>query len=412
MALIRNLTAKLTSRFAGAKNDLQETGFTGYIPTLDGWRAVAILAVIFHHAMIPLLGVHPWLNFSEQGALGVDVFFALSGFLICSRLLDERAKSGFIDIKAFYLRRAFRILPPYLTYLAALAMMIPFGLGSRQLAEWISCLTFTRNYLPASLWTWKTGHFWSLSVEEHFYLIFPAVLILIGSSRMRRFLPWLIAAATTWRVADYRFHIFDKVFPGIPYPYRSDIRLDGIAFGALAALILAAPGVKEAVRRHITGPRIAAAAALLLTIIYVPVPMAVLFQRVLIAALVAATALRPEVFVTRWLEAKWVRWIGRLSYSLYIWQQMFFVPTQNALGKMLAKLPIFHPVLAGASDRAFILQIPLLCAGTLLMAVISFYLIEQPALRRGARYLKSRKEAAKARLAVSSERIPELAPTV
>ncbi len=372
---------------------LEAGGFFGYIPTLDGWRAIAILAVIFHHAMLPLLGAHSWLRFSEQGAMGVDVFFALSGFLICSRLLTERARFGFIDLKAFYLRRAFRILPPYLTYLAVLFILIPLGFGSRHVQEWISCLTFTRNYLPNQFWSWKTGHFWSLSVEEHFYLVFPAALVLMGAPRLRRFLPWFIAAATLWRMADYRFHLFDRIFPAIPYPYRSDVRLDGIAVGALAALLVAVPGIKSAVRDRLTSANIAVCAATLLAIIFIPVPMGVLWQRLMIAGIIMAAALRPDLAVTRWLEAKWLRWIGRLSYSLYIWQQMFFVPTQNALGRALARTPVLHSVISDPSDRAWLLQMPVLCLGTLTMALLSFYLVEQPALRWGSRYLKACSEA-------------------
>ncbi len=368
-------------------------GYNGYIPTLDGWRAVAILAVIFHHAMLPLLDAHHWLLFSEQGALGVDIFFALSGFLICSRLLNERDRFGSIDLQAFYLRRAFRILPPYLTYLAALFVLIPFGFGSRHLEEWISCLTFTRNYLPNQFWTWKTGHFWSLSVEEHFYLLFPAALVMLGAGRLRRFLPWFIAASTVWRMADYRFHLFDRIFPGIPYPYRTDIRVDGIAIGALAALLLAVPSFKAAIRDRLTATRIAAGATILLAIIFIPVPMGVLWQRLLIAAVITASALRPELAVTRWLEAKWLRHIGRLSFSLYIWQQMFFVPTQNSIGRALARIPALQSLIADPSDRAWILQLPLLCVGTVTMAALSYYLVEQPALRWGARYLKARAEA-------------------
>lgn len=411
MVLMRDCYQEMTQPESELKYGARLTGPSGYIPTLDGWRAIAILAVLFHHAMIPLLGAHPWLRFSEQGSLGVDVFFALSGFLICSRLLHERAKTGFIDLKAFYLRRSFRILPPYLTYLAVLLIMASFGLSNLHLADWLSCLTFTRNYIPGHLWSWETGHFWSLSVEEHFYLIFPSALILLGSRRLRHLLPWFVAAVTLWRMADYRLHLFDHVFAGVPSPYRTDVRLDGIALGALAALIVAVPSLKDAFRRRLTGRRIAAAALLLLTVTFVAIPMAVLLQKLLIAALVAATALRPDLLVTRWLEAKWLRWIGRLSYSLYIWQQMFFVPSQNAIGRVLAKSTLLVAQLPDATDRAWILQMPVLAAGTLAMALMSFYLVERPVLKWGAHYLKARNEAKHGSLCIGSAEVPDLAPT-
>jgi peptidoglycan/LPS O-acetylase OafA/YrhL len=367
------------------------SGASEYIPTLDGWRAIAILAVIFHHATLPLLSSHPWLKFTEQGAMGVDVFFALSGFLICSRLLEERAREGFIDLKAFYLRRVFRILPPYLTYLVVLFVMVLFGMASSNLADWLSCLTFTRNYLPNALWTWRTAHFWSLSVEEHFYLVFPGVLILIGPRHLRRLLPFFVLAATVWRMIDYRFHLFDRLYPGVPFLYRSDIRLDGIALGALAALLVAVPGVKTAIQKQLTSLRILFAVGALLVVTFIAISMGVLWQRVLIAGIITATALRPDLIVTKWFEARWLRWIGRLSYSLYIWQQMFFVPTRNALSTAMIRLSLLRSLIPDDSDRAWILQLPLLCVGTLTMAVLSYYFVEQPVLRWGGRYLKARR---------------------
>src|SRR5689334_2059753 len=85
----------------------------GHLPALDGWHAVAIAAVILYHGL-PAHGP------ARFGASGVSIFFALSGFLICSRLLAERERSGRIDLGGFYVRRAFRIMPPYLLYLAVL----------------------------------------------------------------------------------------------------------------------------------------------------------------------------------------------------------------------------------------------------------------------------------------------------
>ncbi len=144
---------------------------TAYIPTLDGWRAMAILGVMIYHGTTSWF--YPYgpcpsyesLLVIQQGAKGVDIFFALSGFLICSRLLEERRKTGGINLKRFYFRRGFRILPPYYFYLAVLAAVTATGLIVVQPMEWWGCLLFFRNYLPPlQTHGWYTGHFWSLSV--------------------------------------------------------------------------------------------------------------------------------------------------------------------------------------------------------------------------------------------------------
>src|SRR5664279_3649293 len=103
---------------------------TGYLPTLDGWRAIAILAVMFDHAVgYSWLKRYPQLvNFSHTGPNGVSLFFAISGFLICSRLLEEDRAFGKINLSGFYIRRGCRILPPALLYLLIIAILSAFGL--------------------------------------------------------------------------------------------------------------------------------------------------------------------------------------------------------------------------------------------------------------------------------------------
>src|SRR4051812_39674608 len=144
---------------------------TGHLPTLDGWRGVAVLMVIVFHAL-----ASPYPVFRPLGGLGVSIFFALSGLLICNRLLAEFGRGGRIDLPGFYVRRAFRILPPAFAYLAALA-----ALGAATPPELGSCLLFWRNYYTGG--GWCTGHFWSLAVEEHFYLFFPVLLAWAGPRR-------------------------------------------------------------------------------------------------------------------------------------------------------------------------------------------------------------------------------------
>lgn len=140
-----------------------------HIPTLDGWRAVAILLVVAHHAGTAFYSESDYYSQSltRFGTWGVPVFFGLSGVLITKLLLEEFDRTGKMSLKSFYIRRAFRILPPVFVFIAVVAALGLLASGM----EAASGLFFFRNYLPNSLGGIYTGHLWSLAVEEHFYLI-------------------------------------------------------------------------------------------------------------------------------------------------------------------------------------------------------------------------------------------------
>jgi peptidoglycan/LPS O-acetylase OafA/YrhL len=150
-----------------------------HLPTLDGWRGVAIIAVLCCHIRWPSTVL---LRLAPYGAMGVHLFFALSGLLITGRLIGEHAASGRIRWANFYIRRAFRILPAALLYLLAVSLT---GLGFRIIPmdtpQVLASLFFLRNYLiePTS-GGWYTAHFWSLAVEEHFYMLWPLTLSVFG----------------------------------------------------------------------------------------------------------------------------------------------------------------------------------------------------------------------------------------
>src|SRR5271156_3422052 len=124
-----------------------------YRPTLDGWRAIAILLVIFAHGGSELF--YPGGRFASSalyslslhGVFGVDLFFGISGLLICGRLLDEREKTGGISLHSFYIRRVFRILPPAFAYLAIVGLLAIAGFIAISPREWLSSVFFSRNYI-------------------------------------------------------------------------------------------------------------------------------------------------------------------------------------------------------------------------------------------------------------------------
>jgi peptidoglycan/LPS O-acetylase OafA/YrhL len=310
-----------------------------YLPTLDGWRAVAILAVICCHAGWPNATVAPY------GAMGVSVFFALSGFLIMRRLMDE----GDIDLRGFYRRRAFRILPPILVYLAVIALVLRVDRGQLP-----ASLFFYRNYLtlPASS-GWYTGHFWSLAIEEHFYLLWPALLYFAGFRRARWMAPVLVLAVAVWRAADMHYDWIGRFQPGLRgWLGRTDYRLDTLLCGCALALWW---DVVPFRRIGGTALAIAAAVAAVCCQIWTP-PGYLTIVAVLMALLPAATVARPESWAGRLLEWPLLAWIGRLSYSLYIWQQLFLPPESSGIWRMPA---IF------------------------LCAAISYYCVERPCIALG-----------------------------
>jgi peptidoglycan/LPS O-acetylase OafA/YrhL len=149
-------------------------GLQARIPSLDGWRAVALALVIGSHTIyatgFPPALVSPVL-WVFDGNLGVRIFFVLSGYLISLLLLKEAARTGGISLRLFYARRALRILPVYFLYLGALGVLAALGLYSDALGSWVGSLTFTRNMVGHG--DSGTGHFWSLAIEEQFYLVWP-----------------------------------------------------------------------------------------------------------------------------------------------------------------------------------------------------------------------------------------------
>ena len=179
------------------------------------------------------------------GAFGVDVFFGLSGLLITKLLLEEARDSGRISLRSFYIRRAFRILPPYLLFLTALVV---FGTLRTRL-ELESCLLFFRNYIPPAMGTGYTQHLWSLAVEEHFYLLWPGLLVLSGTKRGRMIAAWVAIGVGLWRVVNAQNNFLPKLLPH----FRTDLRLDALLWGCVAAFLLDNAAEREAVYRRLNG---------------------------------------------------------------------------------------------------------------------------------------------------------------
>jgi peptidoglycan/LPS O-acetylase OafA/YrhL len=338
--------------------------------TLDGWRALAILAVLADHAFgFELQRRFPTLfTVTRVGPNGVSLFFAISGFLICSRLLEERAHTGRISLGGFYIRRASRILPPAVMYLLIIGALGAAGIILVSQWEWWSSLLFFRNYLPPGLtygWGGYTIHYWSLALEEHFYLIWPALLVLSGPKRAKWVAAGFAILVACWRSWDLRHQLLERHIPGLLFGSRTDTRLDGLLMGCLAALLLADPRWRAVFLRTMKSWMWWGC-----VLAYLCVQVAfrrhyyTVLESGLLALIVATTVLRPQTFIGRMLELGGMRWIGHLSYSLYLWQQVFLVPGARYPWSWLQRFPVNWVLL-------------------IVVALLSYRFVERPMIRLG-----------------------------
>jgi peptidoglycan/LPS O-acetylase OafA/YrhL len=204
-------------------------------PELDGLRGVAILAVLGAHTGVP--------GFADGGGgAGVTLFFVLSGFLITSLLLAEREKSGRVDLRAFYIRRALRLFPALAAVLVVTAILLIAGVMPREAREGTDYgIVFIGVILYVANWVYVAGqsigilgHTWSLAVEEQFYILWPALLLAgmrIGRVRLALLVLVLIFLDTPYRLFLDLNGGFTHVFVG------TDCRGDALLFGCVLALL-------------------------------------------------------------------------------------------------------------------------------------------------------------------------------
>jgi peptidoglycan/LPS O-acetylase OafA/YrhL len=345
---------------------------TRYIPTLDGWRALSIIGVIFFHGRVGFFASGSILDrLSVHGGLGVDIFFAISGFLICGLLLREYETSSRISLRGFYIRRCFRILPPYYAYLVVVFALSLLGVLAINWSDIPSCLLFYRNYKPLGIdefGGFYTAHFWSLAVEEHFYLLFPMLLVVATPKRAGKVTLLLAIALFCWRMIEMRYQFFAGIFPPEYMLARTDMRSDGLVWGCVAAIYF--PQIKRLVEQ------IKFSQLWILILALLPVPILLrapgfhLLLVILLPALLLSTVLQPRSILGRVLEWAPLRWIGTLSYSLYLWQQLFLPELPSAMA---------HGFLRHVQQWPWNVPAILLCA------CLSRYLLEIPMTRLGHR---------------------------
>ncbi|KXU93343.1 acyltransferase [Caballeronia megalochromosomata] len=360
-----------------------------HVRELTGLRCVAVTMVVIGHAehMIDggYTGLLAPLRWISDGRLGVLIFFVLSGYLITGILNAEWKASGSIRLLPFYAKRALRIWPAFYTYLVIVALLSIAGLvdiDARQIA--FAALHLWNYSAIAGMGSlnvahadgaWYLGHFWTLALEEQFYWFWPPLLLYILRKDSQRALVALIVLVPLVRIATY------FAAPGLRGQLSMMLHtgIDPILIGCFVALN------KDALKARVAslpwGPAIPTAMVLLL-LFAMPLVQARLgglwratygttIESAMVGFVIVVLTSRKDFWFSRLLRTAPFVHIGTISFSLYLWQQLF----SN----------VHSPV-------AY--RFPLCVIGALVSATLSYYLIETPFLRIKDRFGMRRRSAA------------------
>lgn len=343
------------------------------LPGLDGIRAIAILMVIALHLCqryaVPKTGSPGGtLAFLLLGLGGdsVGIFFVLSGFLITTLLLREQEKTGHISLRDFYIRRAFRILPPLYSYLLFIVIFCIATGYPLHIATITGSLFFYLNYFPGD-GQWLTQHTWSLCVEEQFYLLWPIALLWFfkrgGRIAAAKFAAFLIAITPFLRIAGKlsNIAIFQHHF-GI----QLHTRMDSLMCGCLVAL-LSNTSKFEKLYAHVETVWwllpleffVFSGIGSLYLGAYYRNSFGYTIDSIFMALFVVWSTRNAGTLVGRFLNSWLMKKIGILSYSVYIWQTFFI-----------------HP-----ANPTRLNHMPWAIAFICVTALFSYNFIEQPSLR-------------------------------
>jgi len=357
----------------------------GHIPALDGLRGVAILLVLVLHFAPYAPGLHSptvlldrlYLRVSGIGWMGVDLFFVLSGYLITGILCDTKGSKHYF--RQFYARRFLRIFPLYYSALALFLLVLPslhvFDSVTRELrgdAVWYWTYLYNMRvavtgFLPSS----ALGHFWSLAVEEQFYLIWPIVVLWLGRKHLIATCAVAVVAALALRlVLSSTLYV---VLPDVWMPAR----MDALAVGAFIALMIRVPNGLALLRRWAIPTTVAAALPLAILLGYsialstvAHTLSALLFGAILVLCLTAA----PNGSLATVTTSPILRFFGRYSYALYVFHHplLWFRPIFSLA---------FIPTVFRSQLPAYVLWLAIAIGGTVAIALVSWHLLEKPLLK-------------------------------
>ena len=359
-------------------------GLFGHSPALDGLRGFALVAIVVYHFTRGDSRTLP------GGSAAVDVFFALSGFLITALLLDELRVHGRLQLGRFWARRSLRLLPALFVMLGVWTLMLlafhdttwfaaspegddvgspvdvsgalrDVGLALAYVLNWQHALGEGAAPIP---------HLWSLGVEEQFYLLWPlAVLLLVRLPAARRHWP-LVALGAVCAVLPFLY--FDPSAGDMDRIYfGTDVRAVALLGGATAAVVWhRRAGLGLGLRRWQPALAWVGFAVMVwwwvfMTWFEVRAKVGTLVLALAVSALVPVLVQRPRAAVSRFLSLRVLTWLGKRSYGIYLWHYLWATWTHP--------LPVW-------------VGVPLGVGGSLLCAVVSWRLVEAPALRRATRF--------------------------
>ncbi len=313
------------------------------IPSLDGVRAISFLIVF---------AAHSGLDWIVPGRLGVNIFFLLSGYLITTLMIRERAKTGWISLKLFYARRALRIFPPMYSIAGAtlLYLWLSHQMAGITAGGLCSQLFYYQNYWYHGGLIPGLGPLWSLAVEEHFYLFFPPLMLLfldrwrMNYSQIAKALVWICVAILIWRCVVVAY-----MPDGLRWARdQSDTRADSILFGCVLAC-LEKTGACERILSQRRLERYVVPASLLLLLVTVAIRNVVFretlrytLQALAIAPMLYYVVYVPQTVVGRILNTPILGRLGILSYSLYLLHATVLLEMNRLLhSKVLAAIVAF-----------------------------------------------------------------------
>jgi peptidoglycan/LPS O-acetylase OafA/YrhL len=340
------------------------------IPSLDGLRALSVLIVILSHSkqVLPSAIVKSGLfrHVVGGGLHGVQVFFVISGYLITTLLLREYDRFDTISLKRFYARRCLRIFPPFYAYLGVLGILWISGVLPQNGPTFLAAATYTIVYLSNPI-GWSVQHTWSLSIEEQFYLLWPAILLWLHRHRRATLFALLVIAVMP--IVRIILHL---AMAHTPQQASRIVVLGGSAdtlmVGCLLALVNGRAAWEKWHRRFVTP----ASTAMMAIVGFVVVPylsakltgpigsavMTALGNTVTsfcIGGVLLYVVENSTSIAGRFLNLRFLRHIGVISYGLYLWQQLFTSPD--------SAFPAYRYLLIFAAAEA------------------SFWLIERPIMR-------------------------------
>ncbi|MGB0768211.1 MAG: acyltransferase family protein [Phycisphaeraceae bacterium] len=365
----------------------------GHIPGLDGLRGIAVILVLIHHLVLSKeLGWNPAISgWVHTGWIGVDLFFVLSGFLITGILVDAKGNKGYF--KTFYMRRFLRIFPLYYAAIFVMLVLLPLVAGllglDQRFPAGFSSLEKTSD---AQLWLWlylqnyvaanysMFNHFWSLAVEEHFYLFWPLLVYFLPRRAMLAACVVVIVLAFALRVVDE--HLYN--LPGNPYQ-ATHARMDALALGGLIAMLFRRPGGWASARKWALSAMLIGGALMLAYAVTQhgighkkPIERTVGFTVIAFffgGVITWIVAHRPGEGATRWLLVKPLTELGKIGYGMYVFHRLLMFP----LGIILPA----DKALAITGNRYAAGLLWLACAVilTLIVATLSWRFFEAPILK-------------------------------